>query len=308
MEEGNQTVVTDFIMVGFSDFPQLLVPLFLTFLLLYFLVLVGNLLIMVIVYSNIQLHTPMYFFLTNLAFVDICYTTMIFPNMLAHFFLAGTHISLNGCLLQVFIFISMVSTEFLLLAVMAYDRYVAICNPLCYVKTMNNVVCMKLAAGCWLFSFLDPIPDIVLMSRFSFCRSHTINHFYCELTAVMNLSCSSTHAVDATGYILGIVFGVTPFALTITSYVNIISTILKIRSTEGRRKGFSTCGSHLTVVILFYGVICSTYMRPASTVSVKYNKILSLLYVALTPLCNPIIYSLKNTEIKNTLRKTKNTK
>ncbi|XP_069058007.1 olfactory receptor 5V1-like [Pleurodeles waltl] len=285
MKGENQTSATEFIIVGFYDFPHLLVPLFLSFLLIYILVLLGNLLIMVIVYSNKQLHTPMFFFLTNLAFLDISYTTMIFPNMLAHFFLEVTHISLNGCLLMF-----MVSTEFFLLPVMAYDRYVAICNPLQYVTIMNDVVCLKLAAGCWLLSLIDPILHIVLTSRLSFCGSHTINHFFCDVVVVMTLSCSSTGDIEAASYVVGTLVGVAPFALTITSYINIISTILKIRSTEGRSKAFSTCASHLTVVILFYGVICSTYMRPSSTASVKYNKVLSLLYVALTPLCNPIIY------------------
>ncbi|XP_069058011.1 olfactory receptor 5V1-like [Pleurodeles waltl] len=308
MKGENQTLTAEFTLVGFYDFPHLLVPLFVSFLLIYFLVLVGNLLIMAIVYYNTQLHTPMYFFLTNLAFLDISYTTMIFPNMLSHFFLEVTHISLSGCFLQMFLFSSMVSTEFFLLTVMAYDRYVAICNPLRYVTTMNDVVCLKMAAGCWLFSFLDPIPHIVLTSRLSFCGSRTINHFFCDVAAVMKLSCSSTSAVELAIYIMGTLVGVAPFALTMSSYINIISTILKIRSAEGRHKAFSTCASHLTVVILFYGVICSTYMRPSSTASVKYNKVLSLFYVTLTPLCNPIIYCLKNTEFKNTLRKTKNTK
>ncbi|XP_078507281.1 olfactory receptor 5V1-like [Lissotriton helveticus] len=308
MKGENQTLAAEFTLVGFYDFPHLLVPLFVAFLLIYLLVLVGNLLIMVIVYTNTQLHTPMYFFLTNLAFLDISYTTMIFPNMLAHFFLAVTHISLSGCFLQMFLFSTMVSTEFFLLTAMAYDRYVAICKPLQYVTTMNDVVCMKLAAVCWLLSFIDPIPHITLTTRLSFCGSHRINHFFCDVAAVMKLSCSSTSAVELAIYVVGTLVGVAPFALTIASYINIISTILKIRSTEGRRKAFSTCASHLTVLILFYGVICSTYMRPASTASVKYNKVFSLLYVAITPLCNPIIYCLKNKEFKNTLRKTKNTK
>ncbi|XP_069057655.1 olfactory receptor 5V1-like [Pleurodeles waltl] len=307
MEVENQTLATEFIIVGFYDFPHLLVPLFFAFLLLYFFVLVGNLLIMLMVYCNTQLHTPMYFFLTNLAFLDISYTTLIFPNMLAHFFLEGTHISLNECLLQVFFFIFIVCTEFLLLTVMAYDRYVAICNPLRYLSIMSDVVCMKLAAGSWIFSFLTPIPHTILTSRLSFCGSHTINHFFCDVAAVINLSCSSTRAIELTTYLFGTTFGVAPFALTITSYIHIISTILKIQSAEGRRKAFSTCASHITVVILFYGGVCSTYMRPPSKVSVKNSKLLSLLYVALTPLCNPIIYSLKNTEFKNILRKTKST-
>ncbi|XP_078507282.1 olfactory receptor 5V1-like [Lissotriton helveticus] len=304
----NQSLAAEFIIVGFFDFPHLLVPLFLAFLIIYFLVVVGNLLIMVIVYSNTQLHTPMYFFLTNLAFTDITYTTIIFPNMLAHFFLEATHISLSGCLLQMFLFVSMATTEMFLLTVMAYDRYVAICNPLRYVTTMNDAICMKLAAGCWLISFIDPIPHIIIISRLSFCGSHTINHFFCDVLAVIKLSCSLTRAVEVANYVMGTLFGVVPFALTIASYINIISTILKIRSKEGRHKAFSTCGSHLTVVILFYGSICSTYMRPASTASEKYNKVLSLSYVVVTPLCNPIIYSLKNTEFKNTLKKMQTTK
>ncbi|XP_078507279.1 olfactory receptor 5V1-like [Lissotriton helveticus] len=308
MKGENQTFAPEFTLVGFYDFPHLIVPLFLALLLIYFLVLVGNLLIMVIVCSNPQLHTPMYFFLTNLAFLDISYTTMIFPNMLAHFFREVTHISLSGCFLQMFLFSYMMSTEFFLLTVMAYDRYVAICKPLRYVTTMNDVVCMKLAAVCWLFSFINPIPHILLTSRLSFCGSHTINHFFCDVAAVMKLSCSSTSSVELAIYVEGTLVALTPFSLTIASYINIISTILKIRSTEGRRKAFSTCASHLTILILFYGVICSTHMRPASTASVKYNKVYSLLYVTIPPLCNPIIYCLKNREFKNTLRMTKDTK
>ncbi|XP_069506138.1 olfactory receptor 1G1-like [Ambystoma mexicanum] len=262
---------------------------------------------MAIVYSNSKLHTPMYFFLTNLSCMDITYTTIIFPKMLVHFFVEVMEMSLSECLMQMYFFIAVVCTEFFLLAVMAYDRYVAICNPLRYMVIVNKSLCIQMAAVTWAVSLIVPIPHIIAFSHLSFCESHTINHFFCDLTALMKLSCTSTRTVETLSYIIGALVGLLPFGLTITSYIKIISAILKMKSTEGRRKAFSTCGSHLTVIIVFYGMITSTYMRPTSTHSMKTNKLLSLSYTALSPLCNPIIYSLKNTELKNTLRKKKMT-
>ncbi|XP_078510154.1 olfactory receptor 5V1-like [Lissotriton helveticus] len=186
---------------------------------------------------------------------------------------------------------------------MAYDRYVAICNPLRYRTIITKGTCLKMAACSWTIGLTDGIPHTILMSRLSFCNSHTINHFFCDLTALMHLSCTSTHTIEELGYFLGTVLALGPFILIIASYIHIISAILKIQSHEGRTKAFSTCGSHLTVVILLYGSVCSTYMRPTSTISMKANKILSLSYVALTPLCNPIIYSLRNKELKHALTK-----
>ncbi|XP_078507325.1 olfactory receptor 5V1-like [Lissotriton helveticus] len=306
MEQRNQTSENEFLITGFVDLPHLLFPIFFALLLIYMATLVGNVLIMAIVYSNKQLHTPMYFFLSNLAFIDITYTTTIFPKMLADFFLARQLISFTGCLSQMYFFMSLVSVEFFILAVMAYDRYVAICNPLRYINVMNNVICIKLAVGTWIVGFIDPIPHTALLSGLSFCGSHTINHFFCDVIAVMALSCSSTATIERVTYFTGVVIGLVPFVLIMTSYINIISTILKIRSTEGRHKAFSTCASHLTVVILLYGSILSTYMRPTSIFAMNENRLVSLSYVAVTPLCNPIIYSLKNNQFKNTLRKTKN--
>ncbi|XP_069506141.1 olfactory receptor 1L4-like [Ambystoma mexicanum] len=307
MERENQTLSHKFIIVGFSDYPQLQVPLFVAFLLIYLLTWLGNVSIMVIVYANSKLHTPMYFFLTNLSCLDITYTTIIFPKMLANFFMELMQMSLSECLMQIYFFIAVVCTEFFLLAVMAYDRYVAICDPLRYIVIVNKPLCIQMAVGTWAVSLIVPIPHVIALSRLTFCASRTINHFFCDLTALMKLSCTSTQTVETLSYGMGALVGVLPFGLTITSYINIISTILKIKSTEGRRKAFSTCGSHLTVVIMFYGTLLSTYMRPTSTYSIKTNKLLSLTYVAVTPLCNPIIYSLKNKELKNTLRKKKNT-
>ncbi|XP_069057996.1 olfactory receptor 1L4-like [Pleurodeles waltl] len=307
MEGTNWSSADVFILVGFSDLPQLQVPLFVAFSLIYVITLVGNLLIMAIIYSNQNMHSPMYFFLVNLSFIDISYTTVIFPPMLVHFFLDGIYISLTKCLLQAYFFMFVLSTEVVLLTVMAYDRYMAICNPLHYMLIMKKMVCIWLVAGCWAIGFLDALPHTVLISRLSFCESHTINHFFCDVAALMKISCSNTDKIEIVTYTLGAIVTMTSFILIIFSYVNIVSSILQIKSKGGRQKAFSTCTSHLTVVILFYTSLCSAYMRPTTTYSMKENKILSLSYIAITPLCNPIIYTLKNTEFKNSLRRTRKT-
>ncbi|XP_078510159.1 olfactory receptor 1G1-like [Lissotriton helveticus] len=306
MKEDNQSSKKDFLIVGFSDFPHLQVPLFATFFLIYLLTLMGNFLIIATVYSNSHLHTPMYFFLTNLSFTDICYTSVIFPQMLAHFFQEGTHVSFTECLVQVYFFMVMVVVEYLLLSVMAYDRYVAICKPLHYMTIMNTSVCIQLALGTWISSFLIPLAHTVSFSHLSFCTTHTINHMFCDITALLKISCSNKHSIETLTYIVGPIVALTSFSLIIISYINITSSILKIKSKEGRQKTFSTCVSHLTVVVLFYASLFGTYVRPTSTYSMRDNKIASLSYIAVTPLCNPIIYSLKNTTFNNALRKTMN--
>ncbi|XP_078510097.1 olfactory receptor 5V1-like [Lissotriton helveticus] len=307
MEGENQTEANKFAIVGFEGVQQLQTILFVTFLVIYLITLLGNLLIMANVYFNRHLHTPMYFFLTNLSFLDINCTTIILPNMLALFFQGKNLISLTECLFQVYFFLAIVSTELLLLAIMAYDRFVAICNPLRYMAIMSKAVCIRLAVGTWIVGLVDPIPHIILLSGLSFCSSHTINHFFCEMTALMMLSCSSTETLETTSYILGSVLGLLPFSLVMISYVNILMAVLRIQSAQGRRKAFSTCTSHLTVVILFYGSLSSAYIRPTSTFSMNDNKLLSLSYTAITPLCNPFIYTLKNKDFKNALRRAKKT-
>ncbi|XP_069506082.1 olfactory receptor 5V1-like [Ambystoma mexicanum] len=193
-------------------------------------------------------------------------------------------------------------TELVLLTIMAYDRYVAICNPLRYTVIMSKMMCIKLSAAIWVFGMMEPIPYTVLFSELSFCKNR-INHFFCDITALLDLSCTSTHVIENVTYFLGVVLVMTPFMLILISYVNIISAILRIQSTEGREKAFSTCASHVTMVILFYGAIIIMYMRPDSTYSMDQNKIFSLLYTALTPLLNPVIYSLKNRDFKKALTK-----
>ncbi|XP_078507314.1 olfactory receptor 1G1-like [Lissotriton helveticus] len=305
MEGQNLSSEEKFLIVGFSDLPQLRVPLFFAFLLIYLLTVAGNLLIMTTIYSTSCLHTPMYFFLSNLSFIDISYTSVIFPVMLGHFFLEGIHVTLTECLLQMYFFIVMLSTEVVFLTVMAYDRFVAICNPLRYLTIMNKAMCIQMAAVSWTVGLIDALPHTIAVYTLSFCESHIIDHFFCDVTAMMKISCTSTRGIEILTYILGALLTMMSFVLIIISYINIVSSILKIKSVGGRNKSFSTCASHLTVVVLFYGSLASTYMRPTSTFSIKTNKISSLVYIALTPLCNPIIYSLKNTEFKNAVRKTK---
>ncbi|XP_069057636.1 olfactory receptor 5V1-like [Pleurodeles waltl] len=306
MEAANVTRADGFHLLIFSDHPQMQIPLFVVFVLIYPATLMGNLLVMTIIYGSSHLHTPKYFFLSNLSFIDIIYTSVIFSKMLAHFFRQKTYISFTECLLQVYFFMAMVTLEFILLAVMAYDRYVAICNPLRYMTIMNKVVCFRLAAGSWVLGLMDVIPHTVLISGLSFCSSHEINHFFCDVTVLLKLSCTSTLIIEALSYFLGVTVALMSFLLIITSYISIISAILKLKSMQQRQKAFSTCSSHLTVVILLYRSVCSTYLRPTSTYSMKYNKIASLSYITVTPLCNPIIYSLKNKEFKNALKRTNN--
>ncbi|XP_069057647.1 olfactory receptor 8G17-like [Pleurodeles waltl] len=303
MNKENLSSTEYFLIVGFSDVPHLQIPLFVAFLMAYLLTLVGNLLILITVYLNSHLHTPMYFFLANLSFIDIWYVSVFFRKLLANFFLEGIQVSLMECLLQLFFFLVIVTVEFLLLTVMAYDRYVAICNPLRYTSIMNKAVCMWLTAGSWGVGLINAIPHIGLLSKLSFCNTHIINHFFCDLTALLKMSCSDTFSNETCIYINGVVIVIMSFVFIIISYFKITVSILKIQSKSGKEKAFSTCASHLIVVILFYVSLCSTYMRPTSTYSIKDNKIMSLSYAVITPLCNPIVYSFKNAEFKNALRK-----
>ncbi|XP_078510186.1 olfactory receptor 5F1-like [Lissotriton helveticus] len=303
MDVINQTSAKVFLIVGFSDFLQFQELLFVAFLLIYMITLVGNLVILGTICYNTNLHTPMYFFLANLSFLDITYTSITFPKMLANFFLQKSHVSLTACLLQLYFVIALVSTEFILLAVMAYDRYVAICNPLRYTVIMNKVRCLQLSAGAWIFGLLEPIPQVALISKLTFCGSNEINHFFCDLAELLKLSCSSTQIIETMTYGIAVIVVMGTLLLILTSYTYIISAILKIRSSTGRSKTFSTCASHITVIILFYGPLCILQVRPTSAYSQNYSKIYSLLYVAAVPLCNPFIYSLKNEELKKALTK-----
>nr|XP_033779195.1 olfactory receptor 146-like [Geotrypetes seraphini] len=303
MEKANFTTVTEFIILGFPEFPELQVPLFVLFLLIYLIILMWNLTIIIIVCLESRLHTPMYFFLSNLSILDISCTSVSLPKLLDILLRKTHHISINGCFTQMYFFLSLTGTEFLILSVMAYDRYIAICQPLSYHLIMNQKVCILMSTGTWILGFLIPASYLIFITQFSFCQSNEINHFFCDFSALLELSCTSTSSIQCVVYIEGAVMAIPCFISTFTSYVYIISTILRIRSSDGRRKAFSTCSSHLTVVCLFYLTLICVYIRPQSMQSMDINKIISILYNTLIPMFNPLIYSLKNKDVKNALRK-----
>ncbi|XP_029437229.1 olfactory receptor 5I1-like [Rhinatrema bivittatum] len=306
MGERNQTSVREFILLGFSDHPLLQGLICGTVLLIYLISVLGNLGFLILMCADPHLHKPMYFFLSNLSILDICSTSLTLPKMLASFFTGNKSIPFHLCMTQLYFFQSFIGTEFFLLTSMAYDRYIAICNPLRYSLIMNKSICVLLATGSWAVSFLDAIPFADMISQLSYCKSNEINHFYCDTEAMLKLTCSDTHRLETLIFAEGSTVAFIPFLLTLISYIFIISSILRIRCTEGRRKAFSTCSSHLTSVVLFYGTLFCIYMRPTSMYSPAQDKLFSLLYTALIPTLNPIIYSLRNREIKNTLRNIRN--
>ncbi|XP_044841787.1 olfactory receptor 11A1-like [Mauremys mutica] len=300
---GNQTSITEFILLGFGNHPELQIFLFLLFLVIYVVTMAGNILIMVLVVTDQHLHTPMYFFLGNLSCLETCYTSTILPRMLASFLTGDRTISVTGCLIQLYFFGSLVDTECYLLAVMSYDRYLAICKPLHYGTRMNNKFCFQLAAGSWISAFLAVIIVIILMSQLIFCGPNEIDHFFCDLTPMIKLSCSDTHKMEFVTFWGSVLFTLPPFLLTMTSYVYIIIAILRIPSTTGKQKAFSICSSHLTVVTIFYGTLMIVYILPKTEKLRELNKVFSLCYTVLTPLLNPLIYSLRNKEVKLAFRK-----
>ncbi|XP_030066638.1 olfactory receptor 5V1-like [Microcaecilia unicolor] len=303
MEKTNHSKGTEFIILGFSVLPEIQFLLFLVFLIIYLMCLTGNFLIIFAVCSDSHLHSPMFFFLINLSFLEICYMTVTVPKLLAVLIAQNRAISFIQCMTQMYLFLSCTSTEFYLLTAMAYDRYVAICKPLHYTIIMNKKVCIILAIVSWTIAFLDPVPQVTLISQSSFCSSNEINHFFCDFTALMTLSCSGTSIIENINYIEGPLLGLTPFILTIISYVYIISAVLKIHSATSRQKTFSTCSSHLIVVLLFYGTSFGVYLRPQTSYSMDLNKLLTLVYITAIPLLNPLIYSLRNKELKGSLWK-----
>ncbi|XP_030050874.1 olfactory receptor 5V1-like [Microcaecilia unicolor] len=298
MGKENKTSVTEFILVGFSDHPDLQLLISVTVVLIFLMSVLGNLMFLMLVSADPHLQKPMYFFLSNLSSLDICNTTISLSTLLHSLLTGNTLISFNLCIVQSYFFLCGIGTEVFLLTAMAYDRYVAICDPLCYVLIMNKRACALLATTSWILGFLVTIPHIVFMSQFSFCESNVINHFFCDIAALMILTCSDLLKIELMIFIEGMLVFITSFGFTLASYISIISTILKIHSAKGRYKAFSTCSSHLTIVTLFYGSLLCVYMRPISTYSSDQGKLFSLMYTTLIPMLNPIIYSLRNEEVK----------
>ncbi|XP_033001816.1 olfactory receptor 1038-like [Lacerta agilis] len=295
----NHTVVAEFFLSGLTENPEVAIICFVFFLAMYLITCVGNLGMIVLIRIDSRLHTPMYYFLSNLALVDFCYSSTITPKTLVTFLAVRKAISFGGCITQLFSFVLTASVECLLLAVMAYDRYVAICNPLLYTVIMTKKVCAQLVGITYLIAFIHALAQTISTFRLSFCASNVINHYFCDIPPLIKLSCSDTYINEIVLYTFGTFHGIFTSAEIVISYVYIISTILHIRSSEGRRKAFSTCASHLTAVLIFYGTTVFMYVRPISSYSLGRDKVISVFYTVVIPMLNPLIYSLRNKEVKD---------
>uniref|UniRef100_A0A8C5RSE0 Olfactory receptor n=1 Tax=Laticauda laticaudata TaxID=8630 RepID=A0A8C5RSE0_LATLA len=302
-EENNQTVIKEFILLGFGNILEFQILLFLVFLVIYLVTMLGNFLIVVLIIAEYHLHTPMYLFLINLSCLETCYISTIFPRMLDSFLTGNQLMPLNSCFTQLYFFGGLATAECYLLAAMSYDRYLAVCKPLHYVTIMSMKTCLKLAGCSWIIGFLVNSVPTYLIKQLVFCGPNVINHFFCDFTPLLQASCSNTMKIQLLIFILSAVFGLLPFLLTLVSYGYIVKNILRIPSTIGKKKTFSTCSSHLTVVTLFYGTIVIVYVLPKTRTLRDLNKICSVFYTILTPLVNPFVYSLRNKDIKQALRK-----
>ncbi|XP_004689209.1 PREDICTED: olfactory receptor 8D4-like [Condylura cristata] len=299
----NQSTVTEFFLSGLTDQPELQLPLFFLFLGIYIVTVVGNLSMISIIGLSPQLHIPMYYFLSSLSFLDFCYSSDITPIMLIGFLYRYKAISYSGCMAQFFFICVCAISEFYLLAAMAYDRYVAICSPLLYNAIMSPRVCSLLVAAVFSVGFTQTMIYEVCLLSLDFCGSNIIKHYYCDIIPLMKLSCSSTYVDELLIFIIGGFNLIATILTIIISYVFILSSILRIQSKEGRSKAFSTCGSHLTAVLVFYGSLMFMYLKPASSSSAIQEKVTSIFYTTVIPMLNPLIYSLRNKEVQNALMK-----
>lgn len=304
MSKENITHIREFILVGFPTSPSLQVLLFLLFLLTYLVVLLENLVIIFTVWVTGSLHKPMYYFLGTMSFLETWYISVTVPKMLAGFLLCPNTISFLGCMTQLYFFMALACTECVLLAAMAYDRYVAICWPLRYPVIMTTEFCVQLTFSSWVSGFTISMVKVYFISQVSFCGNNIINHFFCDVSPILKLACMDFSIAEMVDFVLAIIILVFPLSATVISYAFIVSTILLIPSATGRRKAFSTCGSHLTVVVIFYSAVIFMYVRPRAIASFNFNKLVSATYAVFTPMLNPIIYCLRNKEVKDAIRKT----
>ncbi|KAM3912197.1 olfactory receptor 6C3-like [Leptodactylus fuscus] len=299
----NQTMIEGFRLKGVSDVPGLQVLIFLLVLLIYLICLGGNLTILLLVCCDLHLHTPMYFFLANLSIIDISSSTTTLHRIFYIFVTHNHMVSTSACMTQFFIFSTITSNEFAILAAMSYDRYVAICRPLHYHTVMSRRLCGLLASVCWGFGFIEAVPPIVIISRFTCYISKDIDHYFCDVLPIRDITCSDTSLLDLFILVFGNVNVFLLLSLTITPYIFIISCILRISSSTGRRKAFYTCSSHIMVVVLFYSSLVLQYMVTVSGRNMGSTKILSLFNTAVVPMMNPLIYSLKNKDVKSALQR-----
>ncbi|XP_005415024.1 PREDICTED: olfactory receptor 11L1-like [Chinchilla lanigera] len=299
----NASSVAEFQLLGFQSLLEWQGFLFAVFLWVYFLTVAGNVVIIATVSQDPRLHSPMYTFLKSLSLLEILYTSTIVPRLLANLASRGHAISFSACMVQLYFFVCFGATECFLLAVMAYDRYLAICSPLHYSSLMSSDVCSRLVALCWLTGLGTGFLPSLMICRLDFCGPNRINHFFCDLPPLMQLSCSSIRSAELAILVLSVAVLCICFFLTLVSYVFIVSSILRIPSASGRSKTFSTCGSHLAVVTIYYGTMISMYVRPDLHLSQEVNKIISVFYTVVTPLLNPVIYSLRNSDFKQAVRR-----
>ncbi|NWI70750.1 O1052 protein, partial [Todus mexicanus] len=304
MAEQNRTSVAEFILEGLSDRAEVEVALFVLLLLIYAVTLLGNAGIIVVIRSDPRLHTPMYFFLGSLAIVDICFSSVVAPRTLVNFLSERKTISFLGCMGQAFFYIVFVTMECFLLAVMAYDRYVAICNPLLYSSVMTRRLCLRLVVGSYIGGVLNSIIQMTFIIGLPFCSSNVINHFFCDVPPLLALSCASTYLNEMILFSMAGVIELSTISTILVSYIFISFAILRIRSAEGRQKAFSTCASHLTAVTVLYGTTIFMYLRPSSSYSLNTDKVVSVFYTVVIPMLNPLVYSLRNQEVKYALRRT----
>lgn len=298
MVRGNSTLVTEFVLLGLTDRPELQPIIFVLFLVIYLITVGGNLGMLVLIRIDSRLHTPMYFFLASLSCLDLCYSTNATPKMLVNLLSEKKTISYAACLVQCYFFIAMVITEYYMLAVMAYDRYMAICNPLLYSSKMSRGVCIRLIVGPYVYGFLSGLMETMWTYRLTFCGSNVINHFYCADPPLIQLSCSDTFIKEMSMFVVAGFNLSISLLIILISYIFILFAILRMRSAEGRHKAFSTCGSHLVAVTVFYGTLFCMYVRPPTDKSVEQSKIIAVFYTFISPMLNPIIYSLRNKNVK----------
>ncbi|XP_028617138.1 olfactory receptor 10-like [Grammomys surdaster] len=302
MDRFNATLEERFILVGFSDWPQLEIILFVFISIFYSLTLFGNTTIIALSRVDLRLHTPMYFFLSHLSFLDLCYTTSTVPQLLINLHGLDRTISYGGCVAQLFISLALGSTECVLLVVMAFDRYAAVCRPLHYTTIMHPVLCQALAIASWVGGFLNSLIQTGLMMTIPLC-GHRLNHFFCEMPVFLKLSCNDTGETETKMFVARVIILVFPATLILGSYGHIARAVLKVKSMAGRRKAFGTCGSHLLVVSLFYGSAIYTYLQSKSSYSESKGKLVALFYTIITPMLNPLIYTLRNKDVKGALWK-----
>ncbi|XP_037696785.1 olfactory receptor 5AN1-like [Choloepus didactylus] len=299
---GNITGITHFNLLGFSDFPRILPVLFVIFLLIYIMTVTWNLCLIVLVKMDSHLHTPMYFFLSNLSFIDICYVTSTAPKMVSSFFQNQQMITFVGCIVQYFFFSTMGLSECCLLTAMAYDRYAAICKPLLYSSIMSPTLCIWMALGAYLAGLFASFSQLCALLQLHFCGPNVINHFLCDMSQLLILSCTNTFFVKVILAILTVMYGIANIFIIMVSYCYIIVSIMKVTSAKGRSKAFNTCASHLTTVSLFYISGIFVYLSSSSSGSPSFDRFASCFYIVVIPMLNPLIYSLRNRDIKDALK------